>query len=110
MTTVAIRKSNMNHQPLHAKVNRLVRNPAITVKITFLIQFFVSIIMMNSHVIISGKKTTQASLSACPNNVLQRNAPLIANANPENEPPMFPLIFLAIKKTISTHNADTITG
>src|SRR3989338_6801559 len=101
---VASRKSKIYHQPLHAFVNKPVKKPAIADMSAILIVFLTSIVITKSHVTSNGKNITHMSLSVC--KLLDKKAPLTAIIKPAKKPPILPAIFLAIKNTSSTHNAE----
>src|SRR3989338_3870232 len=105
---VASKKSNINHQPLHSKVKSPVKIPPSNARITTLTVLSSSKASKISQVIISVKNMFHASLSGL--KVLPKNAEFTAIIDAAKNPPILPAIFLAIKKTRSTHNAETITG
>ena len=104
------RKSKIYHQPFHAYAYNPVKNPASAAKITTFNVFLMPIVATNSQVISRGKNTTHASLSACPNNVLPKNAEFTAIIKPAKKPPKLPAIFLAIRNTSKTDKAETKIG
>src|SRR3989338_8108879 len=94
---VPSRKSKIYHHPLHDSVKRPVNNPPSAARMAIFSMLFDSSVSTNSHVTINGKKTTHASLSPWPNNVLPNSAGEIAIIRPAKNPPVLPATFLAIK-------------